>query len=247
MNASCLCVCVRCRVLAELQVVFSGAAAAKGKALEPVLLGLVGDISPSTKKLYEHAQAMAASPAAGAGAVPCPPTPPTPMSTFAVLQSRPFGSLPCLPASPFGSLCHPSPLVDVRAGGTNGVVHVRALAPCHLVFCLRAGLCGCICALVVGWCCCCPRFAMYPQAGPPPHCPPGPTWLTGSCLRTSPGPPWPTNCSCWQRCGGRLLVQERGCLTARSRFRARVSVVVVCEVALLASLSLPGDPPPPHT
>ncbi len=54
--------------MAELQVFFSGAAPLKGKAAEPALVALVGEVSPSTRKLYELAAAPAAGGGAGAGA-----------------------------------------------------------------------------------------------------------------------------------------------------------------------------------
>lgn len=62
--------CVGCvhRVMAEVQTYLSGAAAVKGKAAEPVLLALVNDVSPSTKRLYEYAMSVEKAAAGGAAA-----------------------------------------------------------------------------------------------------------------------------------------------------------------------------------
>ena len=53
--------------MAEVQAYLSGASAVKGVAAEAHLLGLVKDISPSTKQLYDMAVATATGAASGAG------------------------------------------------------------------------------------------------------------------------------------------------------------------------------------
>ena len=53
--------------MAEVQAYLSGASAVKGVAAEAHLLGLVKDISPSTKQLYDMAIATATGAASGAG------------------------------------------------------------------------------------------------------------------------------------------------------------------------------------